>query len=48
MKSKDFLIIDLNNLYAPSIAMNEEKNRVLCGMFFFDMFHAEVVSYLLQ
>ena len=36
--------IDLNYLYAPSIAMNEERNRILAGMYFFDMFHVYDLS----
>jgi hypothetical protein len=31
--------IDFNYIYAPSIALNAEKNRVFAGMYFYDMFH---------
>jgi hypothetical protein len=31
--------IDRNNLYAPCLALNEKKNRIVAGMYFFDMFH---------
>jgi hypothetical protein len=30
--------LDLNYIYAPSVSLNEEKNRVIIGMFYFDMF----------
>jgi hypothetical protein len=30
---------DLNYIYAPTIALNEEKNRIIAGMYFFDIFH---------
>ena len=36
--------LDLNYVYAPSIALNEERNRVLVGMYFFDMFHVYDLS----
>lgn len=36
--------IDLNYLYASSIALNEERNRILSGMYFFDMFHVYDLS----
>jgi hypothetical protein len=31
--------IDMNNLCAPCLALNEKKNRIVAGMYFFDMFH---------
>jgi hypothetical protein len=31
--------VDLNNLCAPCLALNEKKNRIVAGMYFFDMFH---------
>jgi hypothetical protein len=30
---------DLNYVYAPVLALNEKKNRIIVGMYFFDMFH---------
>jgi hypothetical protein len=33
------LIHDPNYIYAPTIALNEEKNRIMAGMYLFDMFH---------
>jgi hypothetical protein len=30
---------DPNYIYAPALALNEEKNRIVAGMYFFDMFH---------
>jgi hypothetical protein len=30
---------DPNYIYAPTIALNEEKNRIIVGMYLFDMFH---------
>jgi hypothetical protein len=30
---------DLNYVYAPVVALNEKKNRIVVGMYFFDMFH---------
>lgn len=30
---------DPNYVYAPSIAINEQKNRIIAGMYLFDMFH---------
>lgn len=30
---------DKNYVYAPTLAMNEEQNRIIVGMYFFDMFH---------
>jgi hypothetical protein len=36
--------LDLNYIYAPTIALNEEKNRILSGMYFFDMFHVYDLS----
>lgn len=32
-------ISDPNYTYAPAIAFNEHKNRIVVGMYFFDMFH---------
>lgn len=32
-------ISDKNYAFAPTIALNENKNRVIVGMYFFDMFH---------
>jgi hypothetical protein len=29
--------LDFNNIYAPSVSLNEEKNRIIIGMFHFDM-----------
>jgi hypothetical protein len=31
--------IDMNNLCAPCLALNEKKNRIVAGMYYFDMFH---------
>jgi hypothetical protein len=31
--------IDMNNLCAPCLALNEKKNKIVAGMYFFDMFH---------
>jgi hypothetical protein len=31
--------IDMSNLCAPCLALNEQKNRIVAGMYFFDMFH---------
>jgi hypothetical protein len=31
--------VDLNYIYAPTIALNEKRNRIIAGMFFFDKFH---------
>jgi hypothetical protein len=36
--------LDLNNIYAPSVSLNEEKNRIIIGMFFFDMFQVYDLS----
>lgn len=30
---------DKNYVYAPSLAINESKDRIIVGMYFFDMFH---------
>jgi hypothetical protein len=30
---------DLNYIYAPTLAINERKNRIVVGMYFFDIFH---------
>ncbi|MDR2027806.1 MAG: hypothetical protein LBQ01_09690 [Prevotellaceae bacterium] len=30
--------LDFNNIYSPSVSLNEERNRIVIGMFFFDMF----------
>jgi hypothetical protein len=30
---------DPNYIYAPTLALNEEKNKIVVGMYFFDMFH---------
>lgn len=30
---------DVNYTYAPTIAFNEDMNRIVVGMYFFDMFH---------
>lgn len=30
---------DLNYSYAPTIGLNEQKSRIIAGMYFFDMFH---------
>lgn len=32
-------ISDSNYTFAPAIAFNEHKNRIVAGMYFFDMFH---------
>lgn len=32
-------VSDLNYTFAPAIAFNEQKNRIVAGMYFFDMFH---------
>lgn len=32
-------ISDVNYTYAPTIAFNEQKNSIIVGMYFFDMFH---------
>lgn len=32
-------ISDVNYAFAPAIAFNEHKNRIVVGMYFFDMFH---------
>lgn len=32
-------IKDYNFTYAPVLALNEEKGRIIAGMYFFDMFH---------
>jgi hypothetical protein len=29
--------LDLNYIYAPCVSLNEEKNRIIIGMFYFDM-----------
>jgi hypothetical protein len=31
--------IDMNNLCAPCLALNEKKNRIVAGMYYFDVFH---------
>jgi hypothetical protein len=31
--------IDMNNLCAPCLALNEKKNRIVAGMYYFDIFH---------
>jgi hypothetical protein len=36
--------LDLNNIYSPSVSLNEEKNRIIIGMFFFDMFQVYDLS----
>jgi hypothetical protein len=36
--------LDFNNIYSPSISLNEEKNRIIIGMFFFDMFQVYDLS----
>jgi hypothetical protein len=34
-----FMQHDPNYVYAPSIAINEDKNRIIAGMYLFDIFH---------
>jgi hypothetical protein len=36
--------LDLNYIYAPSVSLNEEKNRIIIGMFHFDMFQVYDLS----
>jgi hypothetical protein len=36
--------LDWNHIYAPCVALNEEKNRVIIGMFLFDMFQVYDLS----
>ncbi|MDR0725258.1 MAG: hypothetical protein LBF59_04530, partial [Prevotellaceae bacterium] len=36
--------LDLNHIYAPSVSLNEGKNRIIIGMYYFDMFQVYDLS----
>ncbi|MDR1896686.1 MAG: TolB-like 6-bladed beta-propeller domain-containing protein [Prevotellaceae bacterium] len=34
----------INSIYAPSLGLNEKRNRIIAGMYYFDMFHVYDLS----